>query len=304
MGERVATRRVLTDEDRSNRGTWRFASCLLVWDAEAVEEEGAVLLNIIPQIAWLEPTVTAKQYKALDPIGIMATEAAAAAISAKQYNTALELLEQGRAIVWNRIFHLHTPVDALHHEEPILAMEFTCISKALEHVTNYGSSYEDLSIHSNHSAQNYQHLEFTRISKALGRNYGSSYKDLSTHSNQPLSSKQAILNYQHLVNKWEVLVEKIRKISGFENFLLPIKMAKLQQAAQSGPVVVINVNNSRCDALIVMKDLDEVIHMPLNNFSRERALNLHESLYQLLSKAGVHVRDTCHMQRASVDDIE
>lgn len=167
-----------------------------------------VLLNIVPQIAWLEPTVT-EQYKALDPIGIMATEAAAAAISAKQYNTALELLEQGRAIIWNRIFHLHTPVDALHHKEPILAMEFTCISKALEHVTNYGSSYEDLSIHSNHSAQNYQHLEFTRISKALGRNYGSSYKDLSTHSNQPLSSKQAILNYQHLVNKWEVLVEKI-----------------------------------------------------------------------------------------------
>lgn len=83
-------------------------------------------------------------------------------------------------------------------------------------------------------------------------------------------------------------------------------MAKLQQAAQSGPVVVINVNNSRCDALIVMKDLDEVIHVPLNNFSRERALNLHESLYQLLSKAGVRVRDTRHMQRASTtsDDCE
>ena len=39
-GERVATRRVLTGEDRSSRCSWRFASRLWVWDAEAVEEEG------------------------------------------------------------------------------------------------------------------------------------------------------------------------------------------------------------------------------------------------------------------------
>ena len=47
MGERVATRRVLTDEARSSRRTWMFASHLSVWDAEAVEEEGGgVLLSL------------------------------------------------------------------------------------------------------------------------------------------------------------------------------------------------------------------------------------------------------------------
>jgi hypothetical protein len=44
---------------------------------------------------------------------VVASEAAAAAISAKQYNTALEWLEQGHSIVWNQFLQLRTPFDAL-----------------------------------------------------------------------------------------------------------------------------------------------------------------------------------------------
>ena len=45
-GKRMATRRVLTDEDRSSRRTWRFASRLSVWDADAVEEGGGPALAL------------------------------------------------------------------------------------------------------------------------------------------------------------------------------------------------------------------------------------------------------------------
>ena len=108
-----------------------------------------MILNLLPQISWIGQTVTA-QHKVLDPIGIMVNEAAAAAISAKLYSTALEWLEQGCAIVWKQFSHLHTQVGELHYKEPILAMKLIHASKALENASNYVSSYEDLSAHSNY----------------------------------------------------------------------------------------------------------------------------------------------------------
>ncbi|KIM84236.1 hypothetical protein PILCRDRAFT_6509 [Piloderma croceum F 1598] len=53
-------------------------------------------------------------------------------------------------------------------------------------------------------------------------------------------------------------VEKARNIPRFEGFMGPRKFTKLANAARSGPVVVINVHKSRCDALIVMAAFNEV----------------------------------------------
>jgi hypothetical protein len=87
-------------------------------------------------------------------------------------------------------------------------------------------------------------------------------------------------------------VEKARNIPGFEDFMEPKKFTKLANAARSGPVVVINVYKSRCDALIVMADSNEVINVPLSTFSYNQAHNLQRSLNRLLSNAGIRMRDT------------
>jgi len=85
---------------------------------------------------------------------------------------------------------------------------------------------------------------------------------------------------------------KIRDIPGFSDFLQAKKLAQLSSAANAGPVVVVNIHKSRCDALVLMAGLDDVMHIPLDEFSYEDAQTLHQSLNQLLQAAQVHARDT------------
>lgn len=54
-----------------------------------------------------------------------------------------------------------------------------------------------------------------------------------------------------LAREWDELVEQVRKLKGFEDFLRPPELKTLLPAAAKGPVVIVNVSRWRCDALIV-----------------------------------------------------
>lgn len=54
-----------------------------------------------------------------------------------------------------------------------------------------------------------------------------------------------------LAREWDEVVEKVRRLEGFEDFLRPPKVTDLLPAASGGPVVMVNVSRWRCDALIV-----------------------------------------------------
>jgi len=57
-----------------------------------------------------------------------------------------------------------------------------------------------------------------------------------------------------LAREWDDLVEQVRGIEGFEDFLRPPPLDSLLRAAEGGPVVIVNVSQWRCDALIVTHD--------------------------------------------------
>ena len=223
-------------------------------------------LNLVPQTAWLGQSLTARHRELLS-IGAIASEAAAAASAAEQYETALEWLEQGRSIVWNQLPSLRTPVDALRQVDPTLANDFERVSITLEH-----ASTGDSSMH-----------------------------DLSHQSDQQLSMEESAQHHRRLAEEWERLVGRVRDIPGFESFLRPKKFTQLRIAAKAGPVAVVNVHESRCDAFVLVDGLDEIVHIPLPAFSYTKAEELHLHLSQLLSIAGVRVRDTDNraMKRAT-----
>lgn len=54
-----------------------------------------------------------------------------------------------------------------------------------------------------------------------------------------------------LARDWDELVEQVRALDGFDDFLKPPGLETLLPAAARGPVVIINVSRWRCDALIV-----------------------------------------------------
>lgn len=61
----------------------------------------------------------------------------------------------------------------------------------------------------------------------------------------------AIDQQMALAREWDELVGQVRKLEGFEDFLKPPRLDLLLPAAEAGPVVVVNVSQWRCDALIV-----------------------------------------------------
>ncbi|MGW0885575.1 CHAT domain-containing protein [Streptomyces sp. NPDC002671] len=57
-----------------------------------------------------------------------------------------------------------------------------------------------------------------------------------------------------LAREWDDLVDRVRGLGGFEDFLRPPRLDSLLPAASGGPVVVVNVSRWRCDALIVTEE--------------------------------------------------
>jgi tetratricopeptide (TPR) repeat protein len=65
-----------------------------------------------------------------------------------------------------------------------------------------------------------------------------------------------------LARQWDDTVERIRRLPGFADFLRPARMADLVSAARSGPVIVVNVSQLGCDALVMTADGAEVVPLP------------------------------------------
>jgi hypothetical protein len=109
---------------------------------------------------------------------------------------------------------------------------------------------------------------------------------------QEISMEEEAQHHRQLPEEWDRLVTKIQQIPGFEDFFQPKKLAQLCKAADAGPVIVVNVHQSRCDALVLMAGIDDVMHIPLDGFSYKNAQTLHQSLNQLLHAAQVHAQYT------------
>ena len=209
----------------------------------------SVAVDLIPRMAWFGQTIS-QRYKVVQLIAGIGNEAAAAAIALGKFDTALEWLEQGRSIVWGQLLNLRTPVDELHHVRPDLA------------------------------------LDLVRISRALDSAPTCDFQSRSPNQSTSASHHQVAKTRHQLADQWEALLTRVRAVPGFEDFLRVTKLAQLLKAAQFGPVVYINVHDSRCDALILKPDRDDVIHVPLEGLSHDRALKFRDSLRASLPLPG------------------
>ncbi|KAH6902034.1 CHAT domain-containing protein, partial [Coprinopsis sp. MPI-PUGE-AT-0042] len=193
-------------------------------------------LALVALIAGLEESVQGR-YSQLQDISGVALEAASAACSLGRADKALEWLEQGRCVVWSQLSNLRTPMDHLRLHNSQLAQSLSDVSKQLE---NAGSS------------------------------------QCQSHIDLPTSEKMSLEDearaHLSLARRWDDLLKTVRSIPGFESFLQPLPCSSLlQHLPVSGPVVVINVGEQQCDAIALLAGLDEPLHIPLPNFSLEKA---------------------------------
>jgi hypothetical protein len=88
--------------------------------------------------------------------------------------------------------------------------------------------------------------------------------------------------HHRVAEDYNHLLERIRAFPRFNSFLQPRKSAELCGTATSGPVVIVNVHKSRCDALVLHPSSPEVMHIPLPNFHLDTAQKLQHRLALLL----------------------
>ncbi|QRV89143.1 CHAT domain protein [Ceratobasidium sp. AG-Ba] len=187
--------------------------------------------SLLPRFVWIGQT-TRRRHETMVAVRDLAAEAASWAISASLYDLALEWLEQGRSIVWGQTLQLRTPYDELFLADPLLAERLQRISSQLD-IAAFRATIQP--------------------------------------SNTGLLTDIVSEGTHHhaLADEWDRLLGEARKLAGFENFLLPVKSNELKQTARHGPVVVINTHLAQCDALIILPQVEDIIHVPLTTVRQE-----------------------------------
>jgi hypothetical protein len=118
--------------------------------------------------------------------------------------------------------------------------------------------------------------QLEQVGKALD---GASFKGIS-----PMAvsiSDRDVEHFHRLAEQWNALVAQIRQMEGFEDFLLPTPYETLRQAADFGPVIILNVSRFRSDA-IIMNSTGQIKSVCLPDLDEEQVKEVATDLVQKL----------------------
>ncbi|KAF8604315.1 hypothetical protein BDV93DRAFT_575046 [Ceratobasidium sp. AG-I] len=209
-------------------------------------------MDLLPQIVWLGTTIQYR-YENIPSIGSAVTEAIARAIDSQHYELALEWLEQGRSIIWQQTLNLRTSFDDLSRVDARLANRLEEIARQLDHKSAPKSMNPD-------------------------------------HQREWLNPEREAQAHRRLAEEWEQILDRVRQISGFQSFMRPRRASELVQSARTGVVVAINIDELRCDALILRPKSQGVMHVPLPDFSQEKVTTAYNQLTRSLVRKGIRER--------------
>ncbi|KAI0316762.1 TPR-like protein [Amylostereum chailletii] len=224
-----------------------------------------VVLALVPRMVWLGSNLC-RRSEALPAVAEVVSEAVAAAIAAGDLTCALEWLEEGRRVIWGQMLQLRTPLDDLRAVDPELAGDLERTSRALDDA-------------------------------------GASEVLLLNKKKEGASSEDMAQQHRRLAEEYEWMVEKVRALPGCEDFLRPKRLAHLRAAADSGPVVVVTISKSRCDAMILLQTSDAVLHVPLPTLRHEDVAAWKDAMLQYLRGSRVQAREMRECPVAGEDSI-
>ena len=231
------------------RASQKWITCARAIRHPSLLHAYSVSINILPQLAWNGFSFSARYTELARGADVM-REAAAAALESGLPETAVEWLEQARSIVWGDLFQLR-------------------------------SSYDDLS--SSYPDRAYRLRELSTVLESASATHEKSLSALSELTPSTTRSlRQDADRHRALAIERDKLLQDIRKLPGFERFLLQKDFSQLRASTHSGPVVILNAAKTRCDALIVLSNVDHVIHVPLLNFPFRRFPHIQSILKGLL----------------------
>ncbi|KAI0032115.1 CHAT domain-containing protein [Vararia minispora EC-137] len=178
---------------------------------------------------------------------------------------AIEWLETGRSVLWADYSQLRPPVDGLRSQHPEVADRLERAAATLE-----------------------------RRGWTSGPRTGQ--LDPDDQSSLPFGASVADEAMQYsLAAEYEKVLEEVRALEGFQNFLRPKRFADLAPAAKDGPVVVINIHDES-DAIVLCPG-GHLVHVPLPSLTYQLVETMRSDLLDLLRRCGVHARDSTRASR-------
>jgi tetratricopeptide (TPR) repeat protein len=159
------------------------------------------------------------------------SRAVACAVAAGQLEHAVELLERGRMMTAPAVSVAADDVEALRQRRPDLAEIL-------------GTAQAELTAAAGRNEVLFLPAGITIVSK-------------DRHDQRQRRDAAA--------RNWHDAVAQVRSVPGYQDFLTPARFAVLRNAAQRGPVVVLNASPYRCDALIVRISGVDVVPLPVTN---------------------------------------
>ena len=218
----------------------------------------AIAIDLVSEIASMDRTIK-QRYTDLIDVSSSTRSAVSAAFILGDVKKAFEWLEQGRCLIWNQLNQLRSPVDHLRAHDEHLAQRFSNISSELE---------------------------------ASGSRRGSGDLGKSASLAQKISLQDEAHLHIKLSREWSKLLKEIRNIPQFHNFLQPPQTSDLlKHLPPDGIVVLVNVDETRCDALALTSGSNAPIHICLNDFTYKEASKLRERLRLFLSSHRVRMRE-------------
>ncbi|KAF7979184.1 hypothetical protein HWV62_43465 [Athelia sp. TMB] len=189
----------------------------------------------------------------------LAMSAAAHALEQGQPDKAVEMLEQGRALLWSNMRGYRHPVEAVRQVDAALADRFRATNEQLEALATFSQSRFDQS-------QIQELDESVAVSEARW-------------------TRQRQLSLER-----DEVLQQIRQLDGFEHFLNAVPFSELKNAASEGPVIIVNVSQQRSDAIILRhREVPIVLPLSVDGQNRKEAylkiLNLSKLLFEQRGKA-------------------
>jgi len=165
------------------------------------------------------------QEHALGGVEGLASDAAACCVAAGLTDRAVELLEQGRAVLLGQALDTRTDLTDLAEQHPALAQRFITLRDALDQINDPTGNLMTLPGLTGQPSD---------LGIAMAR----------LEADRQRASGEA---FEHLIGE-------IRNQRGFGGFLRPLPVGTLLGAAEEGPVVTINVSRYGSHALILTAD--------------------------------------------------
>ena len=209
-------------------------------------------LSLMKDILVFAPTLKLQHGRLIqnDSYEILPLDYASYEIQQTQVKKAIEVLEQGRGLVWSEMRGFRTSINRLWVVDSHLAKEFASTNRKLEELTTSTSP------------------DVMRDAMGVGDD-----EEMGTFD----GFDRVLAEHRKLLDQRNSLVAQIRALAGFENFLMASSFDTLRSAAACGPVIIINHSMWRSDIIILLYNSPPSLIPTTDNFYA-RAKGLREQL--------------------------